>query len=91
MFPSYVLLTSQYHYYFETIIITLIDHVIQARQQSVRCGYRHVGHRQNHLRQSIPHHIQKLAATRSNLYTVNLDPAVKVVPYQPFLDIRDTH
>ena len=35
--------------------------------------------------------MQRLAATMKNLYTINLDPAVRTVPYKPFLDIRDTH
>jgi len=26
-----------------------------------------------------------------NVHCINLDPAVKNIPYQPFLDIRKTH
>ena len=26
-----------------------------------------------------------------NVFCINLDPAVKILPYQPFLDIRETH
>jgi hypothetical protein len=25
------------------------------------------------------------------VYTINLDPAVKIIPYKPFIDIRETY
>ena len=27
----------------------------------------------------------------SKVFSINLDPAVKIVPYKPFVDIRETY
>jgi GTPase SAR1 family protein len=29
--------------------------------------------------------------SKKNIYSINLDPAVKSIPYKPIIDIRDTH
>ena len=34
---------------------------------------------------------QKFAQTFPHVNCINLDPAVRVIPYKPFLDIRATH
>lgn len=34
---------------------------------------------------------QKFTQTFANVHCINLDPAVKVLPYTPFVDIRATH
>jgi hypothetical protein len=61
------------------------------QQKFLHCGYRHVRHRQDDLRQRPPYLIQKFSQTNAHTFCINLDPAVKVVPYKPFLDIRDTY
>ena len=35
--------------------------------------------------------LKQLSKSRPHTYTINLDPAVRTVPYQPLIDIRDTH
>ena len=57
----------------------------------MRGGHRNVGHGQEHLRQRRQCARQRFSENRPNTFTINLDPAVKVVSYKPFLDIRDTH
>lgn len=52
--------------------------------------YRDVGHRQNYLCQCDLSPIQALSS-RPHVFTVNLDPAVRAIPYVPLVDIRKTH
>lgn len=53
--------------------------------------HRNVGYWQDHFCSCKYLVIKKMTQLFKNVQCINLDPAVKVIPYSPVIDIRETH